>query len=52
MPLYILAVYSKGEILRPTKREEQKMQRLVKILVRENTERIRSWMTRWRGGSA
>ncbi len=33
MPLYILAVYSKGEVLRLTQREEREMAKLVKVLV-------------------
>jgi hypothetical protein len=35
MPLYILAVYSKGEVLRPTVREEREMAKLVRILVKQ-----------------
>ncbi len=41
MPLYILAVYSKGQILQPTKKEQLEMLWLVKTLVRENAERKR-----------
>lgn len=47
MPLYILAVYSKGEILRPTKREEKDMRQLVKTLVRINAERTAAIMAEW-----
>ena len=39
MPLYILAVYSKGEVLRLSKREELEMGKLVKELVREHARR-------------
>lgn len=39
MPLYILAVYSKGEKLRPTMGEERQMATLVKQLVRSCAER-------------
>lgn len=46
MPLYILAVYSKGEVLRQTKQEEREMQGLVRTLVREHAERIRGEMER------
>jgi mRNA-degrading endonuclease RelE of RelBE toxin-antitoxin system len=41
MPLYVLAVYSKGEVLRLTKKEELEMRKLVKALVHENAERLR-----------
>ena len=46
MPLYILAVYSKGETLRLTKREELQMHQLVKTLVREHAERNQRRMER------
>jgi mRNA-degrading endonuclease RelE of RelBE toxin-antitoxin system len=39
MPLYLLAVYGKGEILRLTKREEREMATLVKGLVRKYAKR-------------
>ena len=39
LPLYILAVYSKGEILRLTVREEREMAKLVKVLVQTYTDR-------------
>ena len=39
LPLYILAVYSKGEILRLTVREEREMAKLVKVLVQTYTAR-------------
>lgn len=51
MPLYILAVYSKGEILRLTKREEREMAQLVRVLLAEQTERMRSRL-RDQGASA
>lgn len=41
MPLYVLAVYSKGETLRLTVREEREMSMLVKILVKDYAERNR-----------
>jgi hypothetical protein len=42
MPLYVLAAYGRGEVLRLTKREEQEMRRLVNTLVKENAERNRT----------
>lgn len=41
MPLYVLAVYSKGEVIRLTKREEREMARLVSVLVREHAAQSR-----------
>jgi mRNA-degrading endonuclease RelE of RelBE toxin-antitoxin system len=38
IPLYILAVYSKGEKLRPTAGEEREMATLVKMLIRRSDE--------------
>jgi len=52
MPLYILAVYSKGDILRLTKREETEMGKLVKVLVKEHAQRNLSRVTTARGESA
>ncbi|MEM6381557.1 MAG: addiction module toxin RelE [Pseudomonadota bacterium] len=40
MPLFLLAVYSKGEKLRPTKREEKQMRDLVNSL---KAEHRRKW---------
>lgn len=46
MPLYVLAVYSKGEKIRLTKVEEREMSRLVKLLVskhaQKNLEHVRA----------
>ena len=39
MPLYMLAVYSKGEVLRLTKQEERQMCRLVDAIVEEDIKR-------------
>lgn len=41
MPLYILAVYAKGEKLNLTAREEREMARLVRTLVKDNVARKR-----------
>ena len=46
MPLYILAVYSKGEILRLSTREEREMRNLVRELVSEHAERTRDRLER------
>ncbi len=40
MPLYVLAVYSKGELLKITKREEQEMSKLVIQLVNECASKV------------
>lgn len=52
MPLVILAVYSKGEALKLTKREEHGMRKLVKVLVWEYAARTAAARNGAQGDSA
>jgi hypothetical protein len=41
MPLYVVAVYSKGEVLKLTKREERELSGLAEALVAERRKPLR-----------